>query len=70
LLPRGIGLVVKGLIRKKLLSPVARYVNKVKPVGTHVLKRLTTAPNLGAAPVMVSGGKSGIQIAFTSYSET
>ena len=47
---------------KRLLPPVARYVTKVKPVGTLVLKRLTTAPSLRGVLVMVNGGKSDIQV--------
>ena len=42
--------------------PVARYVRKVKPAGTLVLKRPTTALNLRGVLVIVSGGKSGIQV--------
>ena len=42
--------------------PVVRYARKVRPVGTLVSKRLTTALNPRVVPVMGSGEKSGIQV--------
>ena len=42
--------------------PVARYARKAKPVAILVLKRPTTVLNLRGVLVMVSGGKSDIQV--------
>ena len=46
LLPRGIGVRARGWIHQRLPLPAAGYARRVKPVGTLVLKRPTTALNL------------------------